>query len=321
MSFCANVRVFFAPLAVANYGHHRPRLGPYQPTADFHPTTTLGKRPERCGGPLTEIPEHLLKRSKAAKAEKSGEAAEPEAQSSVAPAAGVPSAQPAPAPANLPNLDPEPEPAKPEPAYVTASKRRRRMPMWAVPLMLTPIWAYSYAGTMQEVEHADPLFTEGAEVYVGCAGCHGSDGGGGSGYQLSDGQVLQTFPDPIDQMAHVARGSAAIQGETYGADGRRVAGELGQMPAHLTLSLVELEMVVFHERAVLSGEDTSSEAYQAWMEEMRHAYDTGEEAEIDLDFLLACANPEVTPGATGTGSPDEDRPCPGPHGGEEIASE
>jgi mono/diheme cytochrome c family protein len=273
---------------------------------------------------LTEIPEHLLKRSKAAKSGKSGDAggdAAP-AESGSTPVAAE-AAAPAPAPAaDLPNLDSPPPPPKPVPAYVQAALSRRRIPVWVLPVIVAlPVWALSYAGTMQQPETEDILLVDGAAVYGSCSGCHGGAGGGGVGYPLSDGEVLQTFPDPIDQMAHVARGSDAIAGQEYGAaraDGsRRVAGGRGRgpMPAQLsTLSQAELEAVIFHERAILSGEDTASPAYQEWMDHIREALE-GPNAEdpIDLDFLLACANPDITPGATGEGSDDpENRPCPGP---------
>jgi mono/diheme cytochrome c family protein len=287
---------------------------------------------------LTEIPEHLLKRSKSAKASKTG--GDPGAGDASTPAEGGAGASPAPAtpapsaaagpPVEFPNLDPEPVPAKPDSAFVTASKARRRIPVWALPVVAAlPIWAIGFAGTMQQPEGEDVLLVEGELFYAakGCAGCHGASGGGGSGYPLADGEVLATFPEPIDHMVHVARGSVAILDQPYGAerpDGQRVAGARGQgaMPAQVgELSQIELEMVVFHERAVLSGEDTSSPAYQEWMDHMREAFEAGEEGEIDLDLLLACANPEVTPGATGLGSSDEDKPCPGPESdeGEETA--
>ena len=283
---------------------------------------------------MTEIPEHLLKRSKSAKAGKTGGDADaaPSTETEAASAAPVAAAAATPAvPAeSLPNLDPEPEPVAPEPAYVTASKARKRVPVWALPLVAAlPIWAISFAGTMQQPEVEDPLFIEGELFYAeaGCAGCHGGGGGGGSGYALSDGSVLETFPEPIDQIAHVARGSAAISGEAYGAerdDGQRVAGDLGQMPAQVgQIPLVELEMIVFHERAVLSGEDTSTPGYEEWMEHMRETYESGDFKEIDLELILACANPEYTPGAQGIipETPDGSNPCPGPHAeGEEEAA-
>ena len=283
---------------------------------------------------MTEIPEHLLKRSKAAKSGKTGGGdGDGGSESGSAPVAADASATPAPAatPAvDLPNLDPEPEPPKPVPAYVAAALGRKRIPVWVLPVIAAlPVWALSFAGTMQQPETEDELLIEAAELYGSCAGCHGGTGGGGTGYQLSDGEVLATFPEPIDMMVHVARGSAAILGEPYGAersDGVRVSGarNRGPMPAQLnSLSQLELELVVYHERAVLSEEDTSSPAYQEWVEHMREAIEAGDEEPIDLDLLLACANPEYTPGATGEGSTDADHPCPGPpaeEGAEEAAA-
>ncbi len=280
---------------------------------------------------MTEIPEHLLKRSKAAKGGTSDSDSSAGDSASKAPVAAQPkAAAPAAPAANFPDLDPKPEASAPEPAYVSASKARRRVPVWALPVVAAlPVWALSFAGTMQLPEREDALLTEAAEVYTvtgGCAGCHGAAGGGGTGYQMSDGEVIATFPEAIDQMVHVARGSAAIAGQTYGADGRRVAGDLGVMPAQSSLSMLELQLVIYHERAVLSAEEEELEgdaaaAYAEWAEELRHAAEVGEDGgPIDLDLLLACADPSVTPGATGTGSPDpEAKPCPGPHagGGEE----
>jgi hypothetical protein len=286
---------------------------------------------------LTEIPEHLLKRSKAAKgggkADSSGEAADSSASSTPVAAAASTPATPA---ADLPNLDPPPPPPKPVASYVQAALDRKKIPLWAVPIVATiPLWAFFYAGTMQQPETEDILIIDAELAYAGCAGCHGGNGGGGTGYAFADGEILATFPTVVDQMVHVARGSAAIAGQPYGdpnrAGGGRIAGALGVMPAQENaLTRIELEMVIFHERAILGGEDTSSAAYQEWMEHMREVVE-GPEADLPIDdeyleFLLACANPEYTPGATGTGSPDpEMEPCPGPHaeeeGGEVAAGE
>ncbi len=284
---------------------------------------------------MTEIPEHLLKRSRAAKGKGDGDAAPsestavtPTADAAAAPAETGPPAIAA-AAAAIPADKPAPE-APPEPHYITAAKKRKKIPGWALPLVAAvPLWAISFAGTMQQPEVEDPLFIAAEETYLvdgGCAGCHGGAGGGGVGYKLSDGSVLETFPDPVDQMVHIARGSGAIQGEDYGAeraDGTREAGALGSMPAfENNLDQVHLELVVFHERAILSGEDTSSPEYQEWMNHMREEYEAGNTDPIDLEFLLKCANPEYTPGATGEGSDDEDHPCPGPQaeGEDEVAA-
>ena len=271
---------------------------------------------------MSEIPEHLLKRSKAAKASKTGDSggddAAPASSGDAAPVAAA-SAAPVIDTSSLPNLDPAPEPPKPEPAYVTASKKRTRIPVWAMPVVAAlPIWAYSFAGTMQQVETEDPLFVEGEIFYSekGCSGCHGATGGGGSGYAFANGEVLATFPSAIDHMVHVARGSSAIQGEAYGSPdrpgGQRVSGALGQMPAQEgAISLTELEIVVFHERAVLGGEEMTGPGYEEWMDHMREAYESGDETAIDLELLLACADPAITPGA---GETEPAEQCPGPAG-------
>jgi cytochrome c oxidase cbb3-type subunit 3 len=73
----------------------------------------------------------------------------------------------------------------------------------------------------------------GAEVYAArCAGCHGSDGGGGVGPQLSDGEVVDAFPDVADEVAVVT-------------DGR------GRMPAFGDrLSPAEIDQVVAYTRTL-----------------------------------------------------------------------
>ena len=51
----------------------------------------------------------------------------------------------------------------------------------------------------------------GAELYsANCARCHGSDGGGGFGPQLSDGQVVDEFPDVLDETAVVTDGEGSM---------------------------------------------------------------------------------------------------------------
>jgi hypothetical protein len=294
---------------------------------------------------VTEIPEHLLKRSRAAKGtpEPSGDAAG-SAVESAAPASAPASTGPAAIAAAAAAIPRDPEPAaEPDlPHYIVAANKRRKLPLWSFLLVAAlPLWAISFAGTMQQPEVEDPLFEEAALVYEqtgGCSGCHGAAGGGGVGYKFTDGDIVGTFPQPIDQMAHVARGSTAINGEPYGdpdrAGGARVSGarNQGAMPAMLgVLSMAELELVIFHERAVLGGEDTESEVYQEWIEHLREAAESGEGAALtddDLDLILQCSNPAYTPGASGPGPVDLDgdgeNDCPGPdgsvQGGDEVAA-
>ena len=51
----------------------------------------------------------------------------------------------------------------------------------------------------------------GAGVYsANCARCHGSDGGGGIGPQLSDGQVVEEFPDIAGEVEVVTDGRGSM---------------------------------------------------------------------------------------------------------------
>lgn len=279
---------------------------------------------------MTEIPEHLLKRSRAAKG-KDESAPEAGADSGGSTAAVTPAASADAAPAGPPALaaaaaatpkDAPVPPSAPKPHFVQAAERRKKVPMWAMfMLFFVPLWAVSFGGTMQLPDVEDPLFTEAAEIYAvtgGCSGCHGGGGGGGVGYQLSDGSVVETFPHVADQMVHVYRGSDAIKGQTYGAEGRRVAGSRGKMPAASTLTQIELELVIFHERVVLSAEDTESAEYIEYIDHLRERVEAGEGTgpvtEEYFAMLLACSDPEVTPEATGEGAVDDagESICPGP---------
>src|SRR5690606_23239928 len=88
---------------------------------------------------VTEIPEHLLKRSKERRAAlglptdggdapaATPAAATPAASSPETPAAAAPPAKPA-----APATPAAPPPPKPDPPYVAAAKRRRRIPFWAM---------------------------------------------------------------------------------------------------------------------------------------------------------------------------------------------
>jgi mono/diheme cytochrome c family protein len=52
---------------------------------------------------------------------------------------------------------------------------------------------------------------DGAPIFAAeCAQCHGDDGGGGIGPQLSDGAVVDAFPDAADQVAFVTEGGGGM---------------------------------------------------------------------------------------------------------------
>ena len=51
----------------------------------------------------------------------------------------------------------------------------------------------------------------GEAIYAeSCASCHGADGGGGRGPQLSDGEAVANFPDVADQIAVVTDGEGGM---------------------------------------------------------------------------------------------------------------
>lgn len=241
---------------------------------------------------MTEIPEHLLKRSRDRRAALGlgGDDADSGETKPATPAetpASAPAAQPAatgPATRAAAPAPAEPEPPKPDSAVVTAYKQRRRMPLWAMAaLSILPLWAFMYARalTEQPVEAAGPL-GEGEEVYGNCASCHGGGGGGGQGYAFTDGEVLETFPNIEDQLRFVYFGTEAynIAGVTsYGnperEGGEHITGALGPMPgwgegAGGDLTDEEILAVVCHERFTLGGADAAgdhAEEFEEWCSE------------------------------------------------------
>jgi mono/diheme cytochrome c family protein len=214
---------------------------------------------------LTEIPEHLLERSRARRAAlglgggDSGSAPAPAASAAPAeggeaapkPAAPAKAAAPAPVAAKAPEVVLSP--------YAQAAIARKKIPFWAVPVLLfLPLWGFLYWGTLDPapVEETGPAAL-GNEVYPArCASCHGGTGGGGFGPELQT--VTQTFPDWKAQVWWVVNGSAAVSpGSPYGAADRPGGARVsrGGMPAWgPTLSAQEILGVVYHERAAFAGE-------------------------------------------------------------------
>jgi mono/diheme cytochrome c family protein len=216
---------------------------------------------------LTEIPEHLLKRSRERRAALGlgggGTDDAPAASGGEAPAAAVPATSSTPAPApTTPAPEPKVEPPKPDPPYIQAAKRRKRIPYWAMPVLVAlPRWGYVYVRTLEPppAGEDDPLVI-GADVFSGnCASCHGGTGAGiGNAPALADGHVIETFADWRDQAAWVRIGTEGWPADTYGDTQKPVGGSGGVMPAWPTLTDAQLAAVVMHERE-LSGADMSEE--------------------------------------------------------------
>jgi mono/diheme cytochrome c family protein len=234
---------------------------------------------------VTEIPEHLLKRSRERRSaigqggDAAADAPSDAAAASNVPATTTPAAAPAaPAASGPPARTPAPAPAappppKPDPVYVQAAKRRRKIPFWAMAtLSLMPVWAFMYVRAVTEPpEVVEGPIGIGAEIYSSCASCHGAEGGGGVGYAFSGGSVLQTFPHIEDQIRYVFYGTEGynaagvdIYGNPDREGGPHVTGNLGVMPAFGgQLTQYEIVAVVCHERYTLSGADPTSEEYAA----------------------------------------------------------
>jgi mono/diheme cytochrome c family protein len=233
---------------------------------------------------LTEIPEHLLKRSKERRAalglpggEGGSDAGSGSGDGGDAPKAEVAKAAPAPAPVKAETKPPPPP--KPKPAYIQAAESRKRIPYWAMPVIaLLPVWAFVYAEGISPPPNTDEGLAIGEEVYNSCQGCHLPTGAGGTGAKLSEGEVLATFPDPVAMMEWIHLGAKDWVGGTSGPYGKpdreggpHDAADLSsEMPGFPELDAEELAGVTRYIRESLSGEAPATpevqELYHEWAE-------------------------------------------------------
>jgi hypothetical protein len=236
---------------------------------------------------MTEVPDHLLRRSRERRAalglgggEEGGEkpageetpaaAATPATTGEAAPAA--PSGPPA---RQAPAAPPAPPPPKPDPPYIAAAKSRAKIPWWALAaLSLMPVWAFLYVRALTKPpEVATGPLGIGAQVYSSCSSCHGASGEGGQGRPFADGEVLKTFPHIEDQLRFVYFGTAEynqagvkIYGNPDREGGPHEAGSFGVMPpwgalAGGDLTDEEILAVVCHERYTLGGANPTSDEF------------------------------------------------------------
>ncbi len=228
---------------------------------------------------MTEIPEHLLKRSKAARAKAGGE--EPAAGASDAPATAVAKADGAAAPAKpaapAAPVKPAAPVVKPDSPVVAAYKARKKVPIWAMlGLAILPVWGFMYAQALTpEKKVVQGPLGIGAKVYASeCSGCHMADGSGAAGgaYSFLKSDAVTTFPHIEDQLRWVSFGTKAyadagirIAGDPNRAGGPHVVGTNGLMPAQGTkLSSAQLLAVVCHERFALGGIEQSGDEWDKW---------------------------------------------------------
>ena len=221
---------------------------------------------------MTEIPEHLLKRSKERRAAVSGESADAAAPASATPAtvdASTPAVAAAAAPAKA-AAPAAPPPPKPDPAFIAAAKSRKRIPFWAMAtLSLLPIWGFLYVqGLKPEAKTVAGPIGVGQRLYGSCAGCHGTTGAGGVGRSFNDGAVQKTFPHIEDQLNLVYTGSQAYRDAGLTYYGAQAAGHLGYngafMPAQKTnFTEAQILGLVCHERYDLGGIDPADPKWAA----------------------------------------------------------
>lgn len=215
---------------------------------------------------MTEIPEHLLQRSRERRSAMGGggdaggdaPAGGGEQAGSAAPAKAAAST---PAPSMAAHPAPADEPPAPPPSpMVEAYNRRKKIPYWAMSVLaFIPLWAYVYVGTLDPPPEGDGPELLGEQAYAanGCAGCHGGGGGGGVGPGFSGGAIYETWPNFIDHFDWVRLGSAgwaAERGSTYGANNKPVGSGMPGF-GESALSDADLMYIVLHERMGLGGEN------------------------------------------------------------------
>lgn len=233
---------------------------------------------------MTEIPEHLLARSKARREaigqDAGGAAPTTDAPASTAVEKAAPAAAPA-GPAAPPGIAPSKAPVaqaappeKPKRPEVVAAESRKKIPYWAVPALLAlPLWAFLYAFTLEPPTQESEVIAAGRALYSSaCSSCHGANGEGGVGPAFADGAVVETFSNYEDHIRWVTLGSAgwaAEVGNTYGDASKPVLGFNGQQmpPFGDSLSEEEILEVVRYEREVISGFGCEPELAEATGEE------------------------------------------------------
>jgi mono/diheme cytochrome c family protein len=249
---------------------------------------------------VTEVPDYLLQRSRERRAalglggdEGGGEVATTgDAGGSPATTSAAAATPAVAAPAPIAPGTPDPEPAPPPP-HLVAAPRRKRVPIWALPVVaLLPLWGYAYAGTLEPPTSDELTALEaGAEVYGQCASCHGGGGEGVSGPALDT--VADTFPDPTthaDWVFHGSTGWTEENGDTYGAQDKPVQGGMPGWGTALTPE--ELMEVVLYERTEFGEIDPVAEGLVDEEGNLLVTYDAEQGVLVDI----ATGEPaEITP--------------------------
>jgi hypothetical protein len=250
-------------------------------TVPFRRSTRRSFRPEAS---VTEVPEHLLKRSRDRRAalglgggdggDAGGGGAEAAPAADAGGGGGAVEAAAA-RPAAVAPVEEVVVPPKPVPAYVRASLNRKKIPLWVMPVLaFLPLWAVMYVNTLSKPRSTVPTQLEaGTTAYANrCQGCHAADGSGGAGRPLfaaaDGGGVVTTFPYIADHLEFVWLGSTGTgaKGTPYGNPDKPGGGHTtfsfsGEaMPTFKgTITQTELLEIVRHEREVYGAEEVPTD--------------------------------------------------------------
>ena len=245
---------------------------------------------------VTEIPEHLLKRSQARRAggEAPAASASPATTEPSVPAIATPKTEIAPA---------GPPPVKPDTPTVAAYRARKKIPVWAmVTLSILPLWLFLYVLALQPVKvTASGPLGAGAKVYgAGCAGCHGAGGAGvaGGAYGFTGQDAITTFPHIEDQLRWVSLGTngyrdagVTIAGDPNREGGPHISGSNGIMPTQKGQHTeAEILGAVCFERYELGGAPQDTPEFELWCSTESAVYtalESGSATFDNLDTVLA----------------------------------
>lgn len=218
---------------------------------------------------MTEVPEHLLRRSRERRAALGlgGDEGDEATATATATTSASTAAAASPALAEPAGLEAatgaggvtvveEPQaPAAPPPI-----PRRPKTPFWMVSVLaILPIYAFIYYGAFG-ARHAaaanDPVAVGNAIFHsAGCSGCHGNNGEGAVGPALAS--VKKTFPNVADHLSWVHTGSAPFAGKSYGNSGRIATGGMPGFAS--SLSDAQIADVVCYERVGFGGGSASAD--------------------------------------------------------------
>lgn len=143
--------------------------------------------------------------------------------------------------------------------------------MWAVALFpVLLVWAIIYVNGVTVPPAADNTpEAMGGQIYgTSCAGCHGTNGEGGSGPAFAGGDLDKVFPTWQEQVKWVDLGSAnwtKVTGSKTFGDTKKPADPGAGMPGFgpggtdASLSCSEVLMVVAYERTQLASIEPDDE--------------------------------------------------------------